>query len=365
MLVAGEEQHLDKVSTGAGETTATDVFGRPPSVDRILWVDYARGLGIVLVVLGHVLYGMRHASLALPPHSDYLLDWIYSFHMPLFFFLSGMFVPVSIRKGITRFVRRRIGTILYCYLLWYVLNVAARVVFGGVTNYQSSWSDLLHVLDRPFGELWFLYVLVICCVGFTILHGLGIRTKGVLLAGAALLFLRAFVDADQSRILDLALYHSVFFALGAAATDLRFAPCRNLYVWAALGVTCFALLSSAVAAPEWCRHFRAAVALFGIAGTALFGQVLAEGKSLRFIATLGALSLQIYLAHTFFAAGWRIACQKVMGVEGVTVHVVGGLLAGLLLPVVLYAFSVRLHFPYLFGLSKPPCVAYPRRDCDD
>lgn len=49
-------------------------------MSRIKWIDNARAIGILLVVLGH----------SLIPAS--IQTYIYSFHMPLFFFLSGLFL---------------------------------------------------------------------------------------------------------------------------------------------------------------------------------------------------------------------------------------------------------------------------------
>ena len=43
---------------------------------RIGWVDTAKGIGLLLVIIGHL-------PIPLVP------VWIYTFHMPLFFFLSG------------------------------------------------------------------------------------------------------------------------------------------------------------------------------------------------------------------------------------------------------------------------------------
>lgn len=46
-------------------------------------VDVAKGIGILLVILGHL--------------KNPIMDFIYAFHMPLFFFISGMFV----KKGLS------------------------------------------------------------------------------------------------------------------------------------------------------------------------------------------------------------------------------------------------------------------------
>ena len=49
--------------------------------NRIIWIDISKGLGIILVVLGHT---------SLSKISQISYDWIYSFHMPLFYLLSGL-----------------------------------------------------------------------------------------------------------------------------------------------------------------------------------------------------------------------------------------------------------------------------------
>ena len=46
---------------------------------RIEWIDMAKGIGIILVIMGHISF--RPESLNV---------WLCSFHMPLFFFLSGL-----------------------------------------------------------------------------------------------------------------------------------------------------------------------------------------------------------------------------------------------------------------------------------
>lgn len=51
---------------------------------RLAWPDAAKGLGVLLVGLGH--------SRLLP---EWASAWIYSFHMPLFFLLSGWFFPCA------------------------------------------------------------------------------------------------------------------------------------------------------------------------------------------------------------------------------------------------------------------------------
>lgn len=52
---------------------------------RLDWVDIAKGIAIVLMILGHS---------SLP---NTIQNWIYSFHMPFFFFISGVLTKGSVR----------------------------------------------------------------------------------------------------------------------------------------------------------------------------------------------------------------------------------------------------------------------------
>ncbi|MCP6134099.1 acyltransferase family protein, partial [Klebsiella pneumoniae] len=67
---------------------------------RYAWVDNAKAIGIILVVMGHVNRGLHSSGIYISERLFTLLDSIiYTFHMPLFFFLSGLFFVSSIEKN--------------------------------------------------------------------------------------------------------------------------------------------------------------------------------------------------------------------------------------------------------------------------
>jgi fucose 4-O-acetylase-like acetyltransferase len=76
--------------------------------NRDHWVDYAKGLGILLVVYGHVSRGVFNAGIKVDAELFKLVDSvIYSFHMPLFFFLSGLFFTILAKIWSHRINRRQ------------------------------------------------------------------------------------------------------------------------------------------------------------------------------------------------------------------------------------------------------------------
>lgn len=67
-------------------------------------IDIAKGIGIYLVCLGHT------------TSNEVVLKWLYSFHMPLFFFLSGIFHSQSENYFI--FFKKKVRALLVPYLFF-------------------------------------------------------------------------------------------------------------------------------------------------------------------------------------------------------------------------------------------------------
>ena len=67
---------------------------------RISWIDMAKGYGTILVILAHIGSGIGRL-------------WIYTFHMPLFFFLSGY--VFSTKHEFREFVRKKVKTLIAPY----------------------------------------------------------------------------------------------------------------------------------------------------------------------------------------------------------------------------------------------------------
>jgi acyltransferase len=79
---------------------------------RLHWVDSLKGFAIFLVVLGHIGY--------IPPD---LAAYIYSFHMPLFFFISGYLLNFDkYYKNTNLFVSNKIKSIMLPYLFFVILS---------------------------------------------------------------------------------------------------------------------------------------------------------------------------------------------------------------------------------------------------
>jgi len=116
---------------------------------RIGYLDIARGIGILLVVLGH------NDFEALSPFGQ---QFIYSFHMPLFFFLSGYFINTAI--SFLDYFKKRFNSVLKPYLFTIFLIYFALVSFEKL-SFQTAIGRIIKSLYGSiryidWGQLWFL-----------------------------------------------------------------------------------------------------------------------------------------------------------------------------------------------------------------
>lgn len=94
-----------------------------------------RGLGILFVVVGHLLRGLRPAGILGDTAGNRFADaWIYAFHMPLFFILSGLFAERKIGRDARTFLVEQATTIAYPYLLWSALQTGLQIALSGTVN---------------------------------------------------------------------------------------------------------------------------------------------------------------------------------------------------------------------------------------
>ena len=115
-------------------------------VQRDVRIDCLKGLGIVLVVLGHVIQS------AVPDYgSNLVFSMIYSFHMPLFMLLSGYVAKVSSKK----YVLKRFETLCVPFVCWIFISY----LINGEWKVFSVIEKILLVIESPDNGLWFLWVL--------------------------------------------------------------------------------------------------------------------------------------------------------------------------------------------------------------
>lgn len=177
---------------------------------RVSWIDVARGIGIFLVVYGHSLSAHSHRYL------------IYSFHMPLFFFLSGLvfsYRPEHTKRAV---FLKNVRGLLYPYFLFAVLSFLLWVA----TRHPSISEQVWQFLSIFYGNgnnnlltfnnlLWFLPCLFITRIGFYALRSITGDRKYLM----AVLFIISLLGYGYSVFLS---NWKLFFGIETALTAIVF-----------------------------------------------------------------------------------------------------------------------------------------------
>lgn len=131
---------------------STQIIKKEKQNNRIEWLDFARGLGVIFVVFGH----SELRSIA-----DYL---VYPFHVPLFFFLSGLVFSIK-NYSFVEFLAKKIKTIIIPYtffsIIWIIYEIIIQIKTGNL-NYNFIINEFkLYALQKHLHPIWFLTCLFI------------------------------------------------------------------------------------------------------------------------------------------------------------------------------------------------------------
>src|SRR6187431_1189872 len=128
---------------------------------RIDWVDYAKGICIVMVVMTHSVLGVEKAAGDTGFMHAFVM-FAQPFRMPDFFLISGLFLAVVIDRDWKTYLDRKVVHFAYFYVLWMTIQFAfkAPVLAQGEGIQELARLYALSLIE-PFGTLWFIYLLPI------------------------------------------------------------------------------------------------------------------------------------------------------------------------------------------------------------
>lgn len=201
---------------------------------RLTWVDMAKGISIMLVVMMHSAYGVG-AETGDTGFLHWIIAYATPFRMPEFFLISGLFLALVIDRDWTRFADRRVVHYLYFYALWAVLQIAFKIGLGE-GNPVGALTAMGWAVIEPYGVLWFIYMLAIVSAVSKLLHTLKVPHWAALAGGAVM---QIAPVASPSYALNEFTEYFVYFYAGYALAPMIFktvayAMARPIYALGAL-----------------------------------------------------------------------------------------------------------------------------------
>lgn len=168
---------------------------------RLLWMDFVRGVFILLVLMLHACALIAIHGLTVPDSVELFNGIFEPFRMPVLIFLSGLLLERSLRKSAKPFIAGKAKYILWPYVVWSLITMAAM-------DAMSMRKILLFpIIPQTF--LWYLWFLAAFYIGGLIVKRLNIPVLLVIFTS----LLAAYFLPDIARMSRFAFLFS-FFMLG-------------------------------------------------------------------------------------------------------------------------------------------------------
>ena len=315
---------------------------------RIDWVDYAKGICIVMVVMMHSVLGVEAAA-GQTGFMHWVVMFAKPFRMPDFFLISGLFLSVVIDRDWRTYLDRKVVHFAYFYVLWVTIQ------FGFKAPSFATESDWRHVgllylesFIEPFGTLWFIYLLPIFFVVTKLSRQ--VPPLAIWLVAAALEMTHV---STGWTVIDEFCARFIYFYSGYWAASWVFTLSNRARAQPALalvGLALWALVNGALVASgagEW-PILSLALGFAGACAIIVMGTLLARMQWLNVLRYCGEHSIVIYLAFFLPMAATRtLLLRSGLPIDIGTVSLIVTL-AGVIGALGIWRLALTLHANFLF-----------------
>jgi uncharacterized membrane protein YcfT len=315
---------------------------------RLDWVDVAKGISIILVVMMHSAYGVGEETGG-AGYLHYVIGWATPFRMPEFFLISGLFLSSVIARDWLRYADRRVVHYLYFYALWAVLQIAFKVGLG-TGDPMGALRDMALAIVEPYGVLWFIYMLAAFSLATKLLFELRAPHWAVLAIGAVGQMVPV---ATGSTLVDYFCEYFVYFYGGYALAPHIFRIVdwaeRNV-VLAVPALLVYALVNGLLVftggfemRPVHAQMGYAALpglhlalAFIGSIALCVFAGLLVKLPFTGWLRWLGEHSIVVYLSFSIPMAASRVVLLKLGVITDTGILSTAVMLTAILAPLLLY-----------------------------
>lgn len=347
--------------------------------NRYSWVDYLRGVIILLVVYHHAYLGIERSGIPMPETVGKANMIFYSFRMPLFFIISGVFTTISLSKQSVRdLVFVKYDKILYPYFIWAFIQVTLQIFMSHFTNSDRTFHDYLYILYQPkqLDQFWYLPALFNATMVFIFF-----KTKVKpnmwlhLIIGFALFILAPFLN-DISMMSNWMRFY-LFFVIGDLISGILFT--KTLQQQLKKPVTLLIFLPVFIAAQVVYLHNNVGVkamettietfhgdntlyalnelnflftSLIGCITLIIMAFLLEKWNKLSFLRVIGFHSLYIYMIHVIVVGLVRSILVHFLHFTNPIVILLCVIAFGVTIPIMFYNLLGRSYLWFLFSTRK-------------
>ena len=346
------------------------------------WIDYDKGISIILVGYGHCLASLNGHVTDLDNYVlfTYFGAFFYGFRMPLFFIVSGLLVGRSLnKKSLNGYLGDRINNILYPLLVWGFIEISMQILAARFSHFTvndaigpSRYLKLI-IDPRETGHFWYLNALF--CIGAIyafIKSAIKLKPSLHLLLGFGLFSLSAYINVNDiyaGLLTDIFEYY-FFFALGELISDMMLDEnnIRRLSSWkiffplmiAFCIIQYFFTEINLRPSPYDDRFVEVKMpffflleALIGCATSISFSFLLQKYKLFTWIRIVGYHSLFVYCMQIITITATRIILQSIIHITYTPAIIISTWASGVVLPIFFYNLCLRYNLWWLYTFRKP------------
>jgi fucose 4-O-acetylase-like acetyltransferase len=355
---------------------------------RHVWVDYLRGIVIILVVYHHAFLGLLKSGISVPQSIVDANMAAYSFRMPLFFIFSGIFTSLALSyKSVNNIIRSKFSLLLYPYIVWCTIQITLQIIFSDYTNSGGAlFKDYLYIFYQPkqLAHFWYLPALFNATIAFVFIKTtFKIKAVPHLLLGVTLFLLAPFVNSISMMSNWMRFY--IFLVIGDSISSyvfrkevqnrlrkplyfllmIPFFVAAQLYYFnvigakslenesATLGVNYISFVSKQLSFLSVC--------LVGCTTFIFLSFLMERWNRLKWLRVVGYHSLYIYIMHVIVVGFARAILFKLVGVDNYVVVLFSLIFFGVTVPIVFYNLLGKKYLWFLFSTKKESSLQPAKR----
>lgn len=320
-------------------------------------IDCLKGFAIILVVIGHVFDGYLKTDIFSNQHNLMfnIFNYIYAFHMPLFFIISGFVFQLAYvaDNSVKPKLKMQIFNLICVYIIFNLLFGMFKILCGKFTNSDVNWIDIILIPIKSIPPYWYLYVLILYYLIFLFPLVLKINPTVFLTISVLLSFVGSFLSSDYFNFLEIRrfLYYLPFFYLGILLkkgwlqnTKLHCLSAVSIVISALLMVVFHGSLYNSIPVFSIFIAWGCSMLIYEIF-TLLCAKRLTAGE--KILGKIGQYSLEIYLIHCVFTSSIRVVFSR-LGIGNFVLCIISNCLLSLLIPIGISLAMKKLKIHDLF-----------------
>lgn len=326
---------------------------------RIVWIDYLKVFACILVVIGHLIQSLQKSSIDNYDNITSFINWfIYLFHMPLFFAVSGYLYEMNKKqfswKQYKNFVIKKIINLGVPYIVFYLLYVIINMIFASSVNTPKGIKEIIGIINNPMPPYWFLYALLSIFIFIPLLEkALKENKKVIFIVLIALKIISIFINT-KIYLIDSFFENAIYFYLGCIIKD-TIITLKNENIKSILRNIILIIMYILVAIVYYIyyntiSYYMEALIniVFALIGTLICINIFRNIEKCKIFDYLKDYTFQIYLLHTIFAAGFRIILFKI-GINNYWIHFIIGFFASIEIPIIIAKICKKTkYFNFFF-----------------